>query len=556
MNLSGFRFKTKYMYILIIVLLLSGGFALRNFPFTQGNLSEDSPAVRTTYDAFYHIWYAKAVYDQEDARYWPDFANYGIKTVWLQPPLLYTFAGSFAKLTSMPFYRLFYALICFLGIWIPFQIYVLFRKYFGENAAILGLAFALFPTWNWMMFYVMGFSMDILAFLVVPFALFLVLEYLKKANVIYPILFGLVFGFSALAHTFQAVFALMMFGVLLAVLLMLRRLSVLRILKFSILSGVIFFAMTLNYIPLLVKGYGGGGEGLTDWISFGSVKHAPEYMWPVSYHWILILGFVVFGLVLFTKHKSFMKNGKITLLSFCIIGAAFFLLLYLGFDGLRVIRHQFMAYNLIVFLAAIGYGSIIGFVKNRYKVLLTILLLASVSIFFFQNAYPRISDINTQTMFTDDKWEAIKFIRDNTPENSSIFSFYGYFHAFQEFTERVSFTVDFGREYTADTYNELCTGKMPDKFAGTYTGENYYNINRSQLVVGRSTFLNLETIPSPKKKITSEKIEDFDYLLTQYSNTQIQPCIDLFIQNITSRGYPIVYKNPTMVVFEVKDENK
>ena len=51
---------------------------------------------------------------------------------------------------------------------------------------------------------------------------------------------------------------------------------------------------------------------------------------------------------------------------------------------------------------------------------------------------------------------------------------------------------------------------------------------------------------------TLMKINDFDYLVTQYSQFALQKCMVVAINNITEEGHELVYSNPTMVVFKVK----
>lgn len=558
-----FKSNQKKIYLVLLIVLLIIGFVLRCFPFTNGHLTEDSPAVRTTYDAFFHVYISKGVYNQEEMRHWPAFATTGIKTVNFQPPLLYVFMASFAKLANFSsFYRLFFFLICFFMVWTIFQVYVILAKFFNEEIALLGSVFALFPTYNWLMFLVMGFSMDIFAFLMIPCFLFFSIRFINTHKNIYAFLSGLLLGASFLTHILEALFAGISIALIFLVFLILKKMSFKQVIVFGVCSLTTFFISVFYFLPLWFSGYGGhGGESASYLFKLGRVGKPPSYFWPLSYHWILILGFLFLGFYLFKNYDNIYKNNKkFAVLLFILINLLLAFSWLIGMSGNRARRWHFLMYNFIAFLPGIGFYFLLGALKHRFWRFIVALAFIVVMLFaFMPSTYKKLHSINSNTMFTDDKWEAIRFIRDHTPENTTFFALSGYYHQFPKFSERVPFYGDFGRDYTIDNYKKLCNRTMPAYWHGIFGIENYYK-NSSRLAVARKGLFGFETVPvnyrfkqnqTKALESTFMKIQDFDYVVLPYRGSPVQKCLNVAILNLTKEGYPVVFKNPTMVVFKV-----
>lgn len=541
-----------YGRVLFVICLLALGFVLRSFPYDHGNFSKDSPMVITTYDAFYHTIYAKAAYDNQGVNYWPSSSIYSQKTVWLQPPMLYVYMASMKNLTTMPLYRMFYVLISLLGVWFSFMLYVLFRKYFGETIALVSLAFSLITTANWFMFHYMGFVMDFVAFIVFPFILYLVLEFQKKPGLGIPLLAGFLMGFSFLAHSYQAVFFMMNLFIALFFALLLRFMPFKSLWKFWLLSGITFLLMLSPYISRFYVGYFNKGGGTSTLIQLGEYSPFPNYFWPMSYSWILIMGFIIFGIYLISSIKELRRDHyRSMLLLFVSVGILMYFLNYLGFSGTRVSRYHFVMFHFIVLLAAIGFMSVINtLMKHPVKELVVWFLIGIYVFFVFTVAFQYLST-NPQNDFLspDEKWDALAFVRDKTPKDARVFFFYGYFHYYQGFAERSTYNVELGRDYTQQTYQALCSGVMPDVFYGDAEITNHYFSNESQALINLNGFTPT-TIPLTNRR-APVNITDFDYVVTQYKGIpNIQPCVDFFIKNIESMNFTPVFKNSLMVVYQ------
>lgn len=545
------RFNIRF-YLLVISVLLLSGFVLRNLPFTLGDFSSDSPANRTAYDSSYHVLYSKAVYDQENIRRWPAWAIHNTESVFFHPPLLYLFMGSFGKLTTTPMYRLFYVLISFLGVWTCFQFYVLFKKYFSIEGAMIGLAFALFPSANWLMLYSQGFSMDILAFALVPLGLLAILRYIDHESITWPIVFGAALGASVISHPWQGGFCLLTLAMLVLFLTLTKKISIKKTLKFAYISGFIFFSVSINYFLLFHETQFWG----TVKIKLLNQGQPIGWMWSTRFNKITILGILLFVFFWVKNLKLKSKNFKYqnSLLMFLVIGIVLLGLKYLNVDINRVVRFLFLLSTVIMFFAGVGYVRTIKIIKIKplaFSLLLLVILVSSV--YYFRQGFLVLKTINDgmKSLLSEDNWMAVKYIRDQTPKDATVFSFYGYFHNFQQFSERVSFNVDYGRDYTREVYESLCNGKKLEEYRGIYDITNYYK-DHSKIAIQRNGPVSFQLVTSPTfENVTVAKIDDFDYLLVEHKSEDRQACINAFLSSIKQADYPIVYENQTTSIYKI-----
>ncbi|PIY59788.1 hypothetical protein COY95_05230, partial [Candidatus Woesearchaeota archaeon CG_4_10_14_0_8_um_filter_47_5] len=190
----------------IIICLLLGGFGLRNFPFTQGDFDSDRQPIVVTIDNFYHTIFSKYFYDQEDARYFPDFWMMGEHTINLQPPLLFVFQATFAKINSISLYDSFFFIMCLFMVLTALNVYLIIKRAFNPHVALIALALSLFPAYRWLLDLVFGFSLDVFSFFLMSAAIFFMLRNLELKSKIVPVFIGVLLATAFLTLVVEAVY--------------------------------------------------------------------------------------------------------------------------------------------------------------------------------------------------------------------------------------------------------------------------------------------------------------------------------------------------------------
>jgi hypothetical protein len=132
--------KVNIFLVILFSVLLMGGLAL-----PDGNyVVHDKPDLFAASDAFIHYIWADALKDRGQYDVYPDYFSYGYKDVIAyNPPLFYHIVVIFSQMAMIPLYDACYFLIIFACIVGILALFLLIRKYYGDDVAFLSMPITL-----------------------------------------------------------------------------------------------------------------------------------------------------------------------------------------------------------------------------------------------------------------------------------------------------------------------------------------------------------------------------------------------------------------------------
>ena len=574
--------KKKELIIIICVILFSfSGLVLRNFPFSQGNFDKAMPPVITSYDVFANTEHIKWIYNSEQAYYYSLARTGGIsEVIGTHPTLYYIFIATFTKLTTITPYQTAYLAVNLLSIIVILQIFLLVRKLFGDETALIGLALGAIPAYKWLFPMYVGFQYDYYTFAVIPAIIYLlILRFETQLStyqkfVSYSIL-GLFFTEQFLGHYVELFFYAPFFAVIPVLFIFWKKTIKFKEYFFAlIIITLIISPYIIHFIPLTLKDHLRGGiSGIASQFSAETSKHMDYFPWPRFDFWLNI--FSIAGIIFFIININ--KNitaGRTTYSLFLLY------LLFVGFSNYtlntwsnRAERQLFQGYPFLVLFPALGITAILKLLKTTQLQKLGTLPLIGILLFIpyntFTDSFNAMKSIDQASFVDDAKWQSIEWIRDNTPKESRVFALSGFEHEFTMLTERVNLKGDLNRGYTIDNIKALCAGKYPDNYLGEWAFREYgvygvgtYFKKRTSI----NTFENMVdpfqnesegyVFKGPDRGNQSVPLKFFDYVLLQYRGTGFDPCMAYFLNESMNRGHTIDWYNNEMAIVKVNKEAK
>ncbi|PIY60328.1 hypothetical protein COY95_02330, partial [Candidatus Woesearchaeota archaeon CG_4_10_14_0_8_um_filter_47_5] len=451
-GISPHGISLEIIFALVLILLLVGGFALRNFPFSDGNFSTDQPAVLTATDTVLHQTLAKWMHDTGQAKSQPDYWMANTQTVLLQPPMMYLIQATFGSINTLPFYQLFFVVICILMVLISLQVYVLLSRIFSRPVALLAAAIALFPGINWLYSLPFGGFLDIASYFFLPALWFLVLSNYKKQAALPHILAGALLAAMFLTHVFEAVHVGIAIGLLYGYLLLSKACTLKNAFKTFFLIFGVCLVLCASYLPILFVGYGQGAQRpstITE--RLGTPVPPPSFYFPpVLEPYILvmsILGIAFLVLLIITKFRKFrLEQEKIGFLIMFFTLLGILKLWHLGIVLGKVHKSIYLFYFLFAFLPAYGIVSLLSlakpFLRKIHPIMFPATIIAlslAIAVHGWTITYPELEHYGNHAQAYNPSWDTIIYIRDSIPREEVVYNFFAYEQELQQYAEHVSF---------------------------------------------------------------------------------------------------------------------
>ncbi|GEM_PF-5941220 len=573
--------KKELLSILCVIIFAFLGLELRNFAFTQGNLDKAMPPVITSYDVFANTEHIKWIYDSEQAKYYSPARTGGIEgVIGTHPTLYYIFIATFTKLTTISPYQSAYLAVNLLSIIIILQIFLIVKKIFGDEVALIGLALGAIPAHKWLFPMYVGFQYDYFTFAVIPAIICLMILRFQEdistyqKTIIYSLI-GLFLVEIFLGHYVELFFYAPFFIALpLFVCAWKKIISFKECILAFLLATIIMTPFIIYFFPLTLKDHfrGGFSTQIKGQFVEGAQKHIDYFPWPRFDFWLNI--FSIVGIIHILINFKNNGIGKTTYLLFIAY------LLFVGFSNYtlhiwanRAERQLFQGYPFIVLLPAIGIMALINTATKKIKSKLGLLPIIAIIVFItwqnFMPTYETLKSIDGASFVNDAKWQSIEWVRDNTPKNSRVFALSGFEHEFSLFTERVNLKGDLNRGYTIENIRALCAGNYLDKYSGEWAFREY-GIYGTQTYAKKRTGINTFTeITEPFQNLSegyfflgpdrgnqSVPIKFFDYVLLQYRGTSFDPCMAFFLNESINLGHEIAWHNNEMAVVKINKTSK
>ncbi len=417
-NLTDFKKIKKYLNLEFIVLAIFFVIMIKFvFVFGDGYLNHESPYKLVAGDAFWFTQTADSVSETGGTKYWPAYVENGIENASFErPPFLFLSMAQFSDFVGAKNYDTLIHYALFFIILSIISVYLLLRL-FNKNIALLSLPLLLFAfrfpfntniTWGAHM------SNMNLFFIIIGLIIF---TFIKEKWMF--ILFSIIAVAGFMSHGRESVY---LGGVIVLYYIygFIKKRFDMESFKQILLSVPLSLVLIGAYIPYLLS-VGKDNIHLT-WKTI--IFTAPNY--PTSsdfgiFKYILILG-VVIGLLYLISGKSKNKLEIPILFSFVLIFVSFsnYVLGYTQALQIKVFSPFFYA---PLFAVAIYYLiSLISKKEETNKVLFPVIVVILILImlaFYLPQEVPEYAMSNPYT------WDSFNWIKENTPENSTLVFLYG-----------------------------------------------------------------------------------------------------------------------------------
>ncbi len=557
------RGMERWEFLAVVALSLAA-FVLMVFPFVQ-NLDSSVVPISLTYDNYYHPLMSKAVHDTGQHRVYAPYRAMGIPdAVLADPPLPYSIPATLAMLTKAPVYNVFTIVAALFQIFTCLGVYAIARRHFNPPIAVFALAIALIPaTSAWLFQYTIGFTTSLEAFAFVPLMLFLTMYLYERKSWVAAGLIGAALAVQLMIHgPIECAYVYLFITAAMAVMWWRTRK---KWLPFSWIVMSAAAGMFGLYQYLLLKLLRLTGENISGTLLAGNP--IPDYFPMPQIGWVLIglaiIGGVVLALRLVQKKAS---PAQATLIVFIIMMIGISLSFLVGVDGSRTMRQFYNAYPLLALIPAAGIYALSRLLKSRInEVAFRWIDLAIVAIILFLSFSPTFTSLKGVAgsgMATPQRWQALDWVRENTPAGARVFYLFGFEHEFEMLSERVVYKGDFGLGFTQKNIVALCNQQYPETYAGQWgaafsarpgrtNGTQEYPVRKGLLSFPFATLYRPGTT-TPIASVNDEiPLSAVDYVVLQYKGTQADPCMAYFINESANRGHKLVWKNDQFAVLEV-----
>lgn len=554
----------KDRQVIPIIVLVFASFVLMVFPFIP-NIENEILPISLTYDNFYHPLMAKAVHDTRQHTVYAPYRAMGVKdAVIADPPLPYSIPATMSMLASVPVYNVFVILAALFQIFMCLGVYAIVRRYFNESIALFTLVIALIPASPaWLFQYTIGFTTSLEAFAFVPLILFLTLYLFERKSDFAAALIGAALSTQFMIHgPIESSYVYLFVSIAMAVIWWLAKS------KWLLRSWVVMTAsagLLSSYQYVLLKLLRLTGENISGTLFAGNP--IPSYF-PIPEIGRALMLFTIIGggVMLFRVAQQKTTKHQTAIIFFIGMMIAISLSFLVGVDGSRTMRQYYNAYPFLALIPAAGIYAVTRAFRSKIPENTFRIIDAGIVVLVlylsFMPTFNALKGIAGGGMATQQRWQAIEWVQDNTPVDSRVFALFGFEHEFEMLTERVVYKGDMGLGFTQKNIVALCNGQYPETYAGQWgtaisvrpgktNGTLEYPVYRGPLNYPFVTLMRPGTatpLPSAEDELP---LSGFDYVLLQYKGTQADPCMEFFINQSQSRGHRLVWKNDQFAVLEV-----
>ncbi|MBS1266585.1 MAG: hypothetical protein MAG795_00552 [Candidatus Woesearchaeota archaeon] len=557
---------------ILVFFLFSLGFFMRNFPLTEGDLDKDVSPLMTTSDANYFIWRAKNAHDTQMPVVEPPYVASGVENaVSFYPPLIYTFMGSITQLTEVSPYQMAWFLICLLSALIPLYAFIVVKRYFNQNLALVVLALGLFTSSKFLFQIYIGFWADVFAFApIVAFFYFLKDIWKEKSYLILIICAGLSSA-ALVGHVWEFMY-FMLFLIISGFFVLVGEIKkkAMKNIGFLIIILVIFSSGFLTKYNVI--GYGAGES-----FKLGENRGGPpDYFEKISF------GIFFWIATNIGIYSIFHSKSKISIYQIAILLIPLFIILvrYSTLIGIEANHTYRQLYHSLVFLiipAALGINYILELVKTNanptmHNLALSInyilelvktkanlimhnlalgVVICLLIILAFGSTFNTLKRVQQISKLKKPEWDSLMWIKDNTPKDAKVLVLFGYYGQ--------GLDVHAERQTLFDVYPEniqqICNQTIPKKFKGSWkfqglTPKGFKILDTGQYFMPEYT--------DPTKSVS---LDEIDYILVRYKDyqagtnmgAQLDACMGYFIAEMMQQNNSVVWNSDQIAIIEVKN---
>ncbi len=524
------------------------------------SISHDFPFAYGASDAFQHYTRAEAIKDIGN-RYEASYIVKGNEDfVVIYPPLMYQLAVMISYASGLEIYDAIYFVIVFLAAISTLIMYFVIAN-FNKAVAILSLPFSLlifsFPASTGFLW---GHWPSVLA------QLFLILVFWTASRVELKnsfILMSIAFSATVFSHTSSTVFAFIFLAVFFTLKLILKKLTKEEF-KAALFAAIAFILISFYYLVIF----------LNTW------ARRQAYVFSVQPIWEGNPGFYIAGFGLLLVPIAFgiiFSLTRIRALDVAVVSSIVMLigshLNYIGFE-VRSFQMRFFWPIYFSFFAGFGIYILLKFILKKWNyaystVAFIILMLLFSGIVKFPiitqtdvQAIPYILQLNrgtSQGLMNPFHWEALVWLRDNTPQNSNLYFFYGDLYgqdAILRIAKRVHQQVD-----PENFVNALQERKIEREYISEWPGDT------SGSFVQRLSFFRFKDAEvAPGAHFGPRDICTFDYLvfdkvssqhvLAQYNLLIASELLQKdYISSVFENGAVVILKNNNLGADCIEERN-
>lgn len=562
--MSKVKIDTELLVLGAVIILLVLGFVQLNVPFSKWQWDNSLPPHRMTVDPFVYTWHARQVYQNEDIYTFTDSVRGLEKIIPTYPPLQGILTASLGKLMTVHIHQLEWILIVIETICVPLGMFLIARKLFNNKIAVITLMLGLFPPYIWLFKTYIGHWGDVINYFFVPAALYLTILLTERRSTTASVLIGILLAAMFIAHASEVAFISAFIIGWLALLTLLGKVprkTIVNIMTIGLVSAL----LVVHFFPLMFvvmqRGMPGAGR-LPDYY--------PQLDFPAT-----IIGLTALGLLFIIPKalKRTLNAGQGTMLAFIIFLLAVSSTYLLGL-GYRLYRQYYSWYFFFVLIPAVGLYLLVKYLLKAVKLAsleapAVIILVLIASIILFKGNWNVFSQMSANPIADRTDWEAIEWIRSNTPEDALIYNLDGFPHGFPiYFTDRDTVDSRPDKDSHVNNIALLCQGIYPETFAlrcgGGWSMPRTNAEGQPIYITKRTGWNSFEweegpvckgypevDVPGFNAKASLIPLEYMDYVLFQYSGTGYDQCMAFFINESITRGHRIIWSNERMAVLEV-----
>lgn len=558
--------------LFVMVALAALAFVQLNAPFSQWRWEDSFPPHFTTVDPLVYTWHARQVSEHEDLYTFSDSVRGLPHVIPTYPPLQAILTASVGKFTTVHIHHLEWIMVVLETIWLPLLVFLLARRLFSMDAALLTLPLTLFPPTMWLFKSYIGHWGDVISMFFAAAALMLTILLTEKQKFFTSALTGVLLAAMFIAHAFEAVLIAAFTCGWLTLTGMARK-EKRRLILHAVITGAVFLALIAHFFPVVMNvPLGEVAKGQSPLLGAGKI---PDYYPRVRLSWAMLL-LAVPALVFLRQElaKARISSSRATYVVFLVFLAAAALTYHLG-TGYRFYRLLYSWYFFYALVPALGAFVLLSTaLSGRKRLIRPIVLIGvlAVSFFLLRGNDAQFKQMGSRPLADQTMWDAISWISEHTPKDATVFTLNEFIHGFpQYFTNRNTLDVDLSKDAQLGNIIALCNGTYPDVWAvrcnAGWSGAPTDKDGRIRFITARhgwNSFLWTEGplckdyLPEKREGFASQAsylpMDYFDYMMVQYRGTgkwlgqNYDRCMGFFINESLARGLQVVWNNDEFAV--------
>jgi hypothetical protein len=588
----GIKLKLREEYFLVVFVMLGLFFYLN-----LDKLPLSHPGNIKAADPFYHTVSVESILDTKQWNYYDYYLGLGTeKAINHQPPLIYIASAMLSEFTNLPAWITLYFFVCLSQALFIIIVYLITYEAFENKKIALmasGLTVLPAPVSFWLYGVYIGFWLQVPSYFFVMAIVWLTIKYFKTRKD--PLLLAIGFSISSiillhLADMMIVFFEMIALGIIILIDLA-RKKDVFSFVKKGFLIGILPLLSFITVLPRILYLWSGLGTSMFTLGLYSldrNVFPKEQYggmVWPhfdffplyikilfFAGMFVLLLISILYFLSLFNKKFGFpyLKTEKgrvlfsmkkddlhVSYLIIFFVVTSFFMTVYLSplifsdpyyLGGRARALQPFFVYPVVAYAVWILISLIEKFALQDKKksglfelsfciVFVLLVIITSMA------QYSQVAEQLKGEHITEAKWNAYKWLHENTPKEATVLFFGGIQQGEHIYSKRISASMSiedlnkFIQEFSS-------TNKTPETihtegWGGNTLREGHWKYEKSFFSFGNYSEFN-----------TTVKIDFFDYIIFQnFANEMVN--INMFFANeYVKKGYKAVYNDGFSIILK------